>query len=164
MERGEATIAQDGQDVAPLDALIARAEAEAQASGRTVDEAAAEVVADLEDAASAINTRVAPLVPGCGFLVAVSGLLLKAEPSSERLAEVLIALSVILAVAAISFLAHGLFTYAGRRAIGLAPVTADIAFARERLVRKLRSVERGGWLAGVSLASLVLGILLGVSV
>lgn len=148
--------------IASLDALTRRAEQDAGATGRTLDEAATDVVEDLERAATAVNARVAPLVPGCGFLVAVAGLLFKVEPSSQGVSEVVIGLAVVLAVGGISFLTHGLFTYAGRREIGLTPTVADIAFARERLVVKHRSAEWGGWLAGLSLTSLVVGILVGV--
>ncbi len=139
-----------------------RVENTSRAAGLSLDEAAAIIVEDLERAATTLNTRVAPLVPGCGFLVAVAGLLFKAEPSSQGLAEVFIGLSVIFAVGGIWFLTNGLVTYAGRRLVGLTPTVDDIAFAHDRLVRKYDSAYRGSWMAGIALTCLMLGILVGV--
>jgi hypothetical protein len=68
--------------------MMRRAEECSRASGGSLDQAAAVVVEDLERAATALSARTAPLVPACGVLVAAAGLLLKAEPSSDRLAEV----------------------------------------------------------------------------
>jgi hypothetical protein len=141
-----------------------RVEDRAKATGQTRDEAAGIVVEDLEAAAGALNTRTAPLVPGCGVLVAISGILVKAEPSSNGLSEAFVSLAVLWAVAGFSFLTFALFSYAGRREVGLAPTVEDIAFARESLVRKRANAYRGGWLAGIGLACLILGILLGVQI
>jgi hypothetical protein len=141
-----------------------RAEESSLRTRLSLDEAAAVVVDDLERAATALNTRVAPLVPGCGFLVAVAGLVFKAEPSSQGVSEFFIAAAVIFAVGGIWLLTSSLFTYAGRRAIGLIPTVEDIAFAHDRLVRKHNSAHWGGWLAAVSLACLTTGILLGVHI
>lgn len=139
-----------------------RVEESSVAGNLSADQAAAAVVEEIEAAAGALNTRMAPLVPGCGILVTAAGLLFKAEPSSHGLAEVLTGLAVVSAVGGMWLLTRGVFTYAGRRAIGLAPTVEDIAFARGRLVHKQTSGYRGGLLAGISLTSLLLGILLGV--
>lgn len=90
--------------IASLDSLMRQVEDRSRASGQSLDEAAAVVVEDLERAAVALNTRTAPLVPGCGVLVAVIGVLLKAEPSSDRLAEVFLSLAILLAVPGFLFL------------------------------------------------------------
>jgi hypothetical protein len=150
--------------IASVDSLIRRANQSSRATGLSLDEAAAVVVDDLERAATTLNARVAPLVPGCGFLVAVAGLLFKAEPSTHGLAEVFSGLSVILAVGGIWFLTNGLVTYAGPRVVGLIPTIDDIAFAHDRLVRKHDSADRGSWMAGISLTCLILGILFGVHI
>jgi hypothetical protein len=141
-----------------------RVEERAKATGQSRDEAAATVVEELETAAGALNTRTAPLVPGCGVLVALSGLLAKAEPSSNGLSEAFVSLAVLWAVAGFSFLTFALFSYAGRRLIGLAPTVEDVAFARDRLVRKRANAHRGSWLAGIGLACLIIGILFGVRI
>jgi hypothetical protein len=144
--------------------LIRRAEELSRTTGRSLDEAAAVVVEDLERAAAALTARTAPLVPGCGVLVAVSGLAVKAEPSSNPLAETFVSLAVLFAVGGFSFLTRALFLYAGRRIVGLSPTVDDIAFARGRLVRKQTSAHRGGLLAGIGLTSLIIGILAGVRI
>lgn len=145
--------------------LISRAEDHARATGQSQDEAAVVVVNDLEQAANALTTRTAPLVPGCGVLVAISGLAVKAEPSKgNRVAETFVSLAVLFAIAGFAFLTTALFLYAGRRTVGLAPTVDDIGFARERLVRKYTSAHRGGFLAGIGLACLIIGILAGVHI
>src|SRR6202044_458549 len=108
--------------------------------------------------------RTPPLVPACGVLVAVAGLLLKAGPSSDGIAEVFLGFAVLFAVLGLSFLARGHFIYAGRRTIGLSPTVDDIAFARDRLVRKQACTRRGGWLAAIAPGCLVGGILVGVQI
>jgi hypothetical protein len=120
------------------------------------------VVEDLERAVTALNTRTAPLVPGCGVLVATAGLLLKGEPSSYGVAEFFLGLAILSAIGGFSFLTRALFAYAGRRSVGLAPTIDDVAFAHDGLVRKRANARRGGRLAGIALACLVLGILFGV--
>jgi hypothetical protein len=149
--------------VASQDAMMRRAEESARATGRSLDEAAAEVVEDLERAAAALSTRTAPLVPACGVLVAAAGLLLKAE-FTDGLSDLFLGVAVLSAVGGLAFLARAHFIYAGRRTIGLSPAVADIAFARDRLVRKNACTYRGGWLAGAGLTCLILGILLGVPI
>ena len=144
--------------------MIGQAEERARATGQSLDEAAAVVVDDLERAAAALSARTAPLVPACGVLVAVAGLLLKAGPSSDGIAEVFLGFAVLFAVLGLSFLARGHFIYAGRRTIGLSPTVDDIAFARDRLVRKQACTRRGGWLAAIGLACLIVGILVGVRI
>lgn len=141
-----------------------RARERSRATGQSLDEAAAVVVEDLERAAAALTTRTAPLVPACGVLVAAAGLLLKAEPSSQGVPDVLLGLAVLSAVAGLSFLARAHFIYAGRHAIGLSPSAADITSARGCLVRKHACAHRGGWLAGIGLACLILGILAGAHI
>ena len=141
-----------------------RAEERARATGQSLDEAAAVVVEDLERAAAALNARTAPLVPGCGVLVAVTGLLLKAEPSSDGIAETFVGLAVLFAIGGFSFLTRALFAYAGRRTVGLSPTVDDIAFAHDRLVRKDANAHRGGMLAGIGLTCLIIGILFGVHI
>ncbi len=148
--------------VASLDSLRHRADESSRTTGQSLDEAAAVVVEDLESAASALNARVSPLLRGTSFLVAVASLMYKVEPSSDGLAELLTGLSVIFAIGGTYFLVDGVFTYTGRHAIGSLPTIEDIAFAHARLVRKYNSAYRGGWLAGISLTCLVVGILLGV--
>jgi hypothetical protein len=150
--------------VASRDSLLRNAEERSRATGQTLDEAAAVIVEDLERAAAAQTTRTAPLVPVCGVLVAVAGLLLKAEPSSARVSDFFLGLAVVSAVAGLTFLARGHFIYVGRRRIGLSPTADDITFARDSLVRKHANARRGGWLAGIGLACLILGILLGVHI
>jgi len=150
--------------VASVAVLTARVEELSRATGKTEDEAAGIVVEELESAAAALTTRTAPLVPGTGVLVAISGLAVKAEPSSRALVQVFISLAIFFAIAGFAFLTRGLFLYAGRRIIGLAPTVDDIAFARDRLVRKHTSAHRGGLLAGIGLALLIIGILSGVRV
>jgi hypothetical protein len=150
--------------VASVDALISRAEELSRASGKTEDEAAAGGGRDLESAAAALTTRTAPLVPGTGVLVAISGLAVKAEPTSRPLVQVFISFAIFFAIAGFAFLTRALFLYAGRRIIGLAPTVDDIAFARNRLVRKHTSAHRGGLLAGIGLMFLIIGILAGVQV
>ena len=142
-----------------------RVEELASTTGQTLDEAAAVVVEDLERAAAALTARTAPLVPGCGILVAVSGVLVKSEPTSSRpVAETFVSLAILFAIAGFSFLSRALFLYAGRRMVGLAPDLEDIAFARDRLVRKHASAHRGAVLAGTGLTCLVIGILAGVDI
>src|SRR5262249_7585218 len=68
--------------IVSLGCLMRRVEERSRASGQSLDEAVAVVVEALERAAAALNARTAPLVPGCGVLVAAAGLLVKAEPSS----------------------------------------------------------------------------------
>ena len=140
-----------------------RAEECSRRTGQTPDEAAAAVVEDLERAAAALGTRTAPLVPACGVLVAAAGLLLKAE-FSDGVGDIFLGFAVLSAVVGLSFLTRAHFIYAGRRTIGLPPTVGDIAFARDRLVRKHVCTYRGGWLAGVSLACLIIGILVGVRI
>jgi hypothetical protein len=144
--------------------LTARVEELAHATGKTEDEAAGIVVEELESAAGALTTRTAPLVPGCGVLVAISGLAVKAEPTTKPLVQVFISLSIFFAIAGFTFLTRALFLYAGRRVIGLAPTVDDVAFARDRLVRKHTSAHRGGLLAAIGLTLLIIGILSGVRV
>jgi len=129
------------------------------------------VVEELKGASAALTARTAPLVPGCGTLVAISGLATNAEPSSDRLAETFVGLAVIFAIARFAFLTRALFGYAGHRSIGLsppvddiAPTVDDIAFAREPLARKRVNARRGGWLAGLGLTCLIIGILVGVHI
>jgi hypothetical protein len=153
-----------GHAIASLDALVDRAQELARASGQSANAAAALVVEDLESASAALTARTAPLVPGCGVLVAVSGLAVKAEPSSNPPAEALVSLAVLFAVAGFAFLTRALFLYAGRRTVGLSPTIDDIAFARARLIRKYASANRGGLLAGIGLAFLIAGILAGVHI
>jgi hypothetical protein len=150
--------------MASLDSLIGRAEELSRATGQSPDEAAAVVVEDLERAAAALTARTAPLVPGCGVLVAVSGLAVKAEPASDPIAETFVSLAVLFAIGGFSFLTRALFLYAGRRIVGLSPTVDDIAFARDRLVRKHTSAHRGGFLAGIGLTCLIIGILAGVHI
>jgi hypothetical protein len=150
--------------IAPLDCLTRRAEEGSRATGQSLDESSAVVVEDLERAAAALNTRTAPLVPGCGVLVAVSGVLVKAEPSSNPLAETFVSLAILCAVGGFAFLTRALFAYAGRRNVGLSPTADDIAFARDSLVRKHTNAHRGSLLAGVGLTCLIIGILLGVHI
>lgn len=150
--------------MASLDSLIGRAEELSCATGQSPDEAAAVVVEDLERAAAALTARTAPLVPGCGVLVAVSGLAVKAEPASDPIADTFVSLAVLFAIGGFSFLTRALFLYAGRRIIGLSPTVDDIAFARDRLVRKHASAHRGGLLAGIGLTCLIIGILAGVHI
>jgi len=142
---------------------MARVDALSRATGQSQDEAAAVVVAELEQAAGALTTRTAPLVPGCGVLVAISGLAAKAE-TPNPVADLFVSFAVFFAIAGLAFLARALFLYAGRRTVGLAPTVDDIAFARDRLVRKHASSTRGGWLAGIGLTCLIVGILAGVHI
>jgi hypothetical protein len=143
--------------------LVSRADAISRATGKSKDEAAAVVVHDLEQAANALTTRTAPLVPGCGVLVAVSGLAAKAE-SRTVVGDTFASLAILFAVAGFGFLTRALFLYAGRRIVGLSPTMDDIAFARGRLARKHTSAHRGGWLAGAGLTCLIIGILAGVHI
>jgi hypothetical protein len=149
--------------VASRDAMVRRAEEHARETGRSLDESAAVIVEDLERAAAVLSTRTAPLVPACGVLVAAAGLLLKAE-FTDGLSDIFLGLAVLSAVSGLAFLSRAHFIYAGRRTIGLAPTVADIAFARDLLVRQNRCEHRGGWLAGTGLACLIVGILLGVPI
>jgi hypothetical protein len=149
--------------VASQDSMMRRAEGRSRLTGQSLDEAAAVVVEDLERAAAALSTRTAPMVPACGVLVAAAGLLLKAG-FSDGVADIFLGFAVLFAVVGLSFLARANFIYAGRRIIGLSPTVGDIAFARDRLVRKHACTYRGGWLAGIGLACLILGILLGVRI
>jgi hypothetical protein len=149
--------------VASQDSMMRRAEERSRLTGKSLDEAAAVVVEDLERAAAALGTRTAPLVPACGVLVAAAGLLLKAG-FSDGVADIFLGFAVLFAVLGLSFLARANYIYAGRRTIGLSPTVGDIAFARDRLVRKHVCTYRGGWLAGIGLACLILGILLGVRI
>ena len=135
-----------------------------RASGQSLDEAAGVVVEDLERAVTALNTRTAPLVPGCGVMVAVAGVLLKGEPSSYGFAEFFVGLAIVFAVGGFSFLTRALFAYAGRRNVGMSPTIDDVAFAHQGLVRKHANAHRGGWLAGIALTCLILGILLGIHI
>lgn len=150
--------------IAPLDSLVRRVEERSRTSGQSLDEAAAVVVEDLERAAATLSARTAPLVPACGVLVAVAGLMLKAEPSSYDIAEFFLGLAILFAVVGLSFLARAHFLYVGRRNVGLAPTAGDIAFAHDRLVRKHADTRRGGWLAGAGLICLIIGILFGVHI
>jgi hypothetical protein len=144
--------------------LTARVEGLSRATGKTEDEAAAVVVEELESAANTLTTRTAPLVPGTGVLVAISGLAAKAEPTTRPLVQVFISLSIFFAIGGFTFLTRALFLYAGRRVIGLAPTVDDLEFARDRLVRKHTSAHRGGFLAAIGLMFLIIGILSGVRV
>ncbi|MDX6415545.1 MAG: Bacterial regulatory helix-turn-helix protein lysR family [Trebonia sp.] len=75
---------------------------------------------------------------------------------SDGVADIFLGFAVLFAVMGLSFLARANFIYAGRRTIGLSPTVGDIAFARDRLVRKHACAYRGGWLAGIGLACLIL--------
>jgi len=150
--------------IAPLASLMHRVEHHSRTTGQSLDEAAAIVVDDLERAAAALSARTAPLVPACGVLVAVAGLMLKAEPASDPVSEVFLGLAILSAVGALWFLTRAHFAYVGRRNVGLAPTVDDIAFTHRRLVRKHADAHRGGWLAGIGLTCLVLGILFGVHI
>jgi hypothetical protein len=143
--------------------MMDRAQESSRATGQSLDEASVVVVEDLERAAAALSTRTAPLVPACGVLVAAAGLLLKAG-FSDGVADIFLGFAVLFAVVGLSFLTRAHFIYAGRRAIGLSPTVGDIAFARDRLVRKHACTYRGAWLAGIGLAFLILGILVGVRI
>jgi hypothetical protein len=143
--------------------LIHRAEEVARATGRSEDAAAGVVVEDLERADAALTARTAPLVPGCGVLIAVSGLAAKAE-TPNPIADAFVSLAVLFAIGGFAFLTRALFLYAGRRVVGLSPTVADIAFARGRLVRKHSSARRGRWLAAIGLTCLIIGILAGVHI
>jgi hypothetical protein len=143
--------------------MVRRAEERSRVTGQSLDEAAAMVVEDLERAAAALSTRTAPLVPACGVLVAAAGLLLKAE-FSDGISDIFLCFAVLFAVVGLSFLARANFIYAGRRTVGLSPTVDDIAFARDGLVHKHVCAYRGSWLAGIGLACLILGILLGVRI
>ena len=134
------------------------------ASGQSLDEAAEVVVEDLERAVTALNTRTAPLVPGCGVLVASAGILLKGEPSSYSFAEIFLGLAIVFAVGGFTFLTRALFAYAGRRNVGMSATIDDVAYARDALVRKLTNAHRSGLLAGIGLACLIVGILVGVHI
>jgi hypothetical protein len=149
--------------VASRDSMVRRAEECSRVTGQSLDKAVAEVVEDLERAAAALSTRTAPLVPACGVLVAAAGLLLKAE-FSDDVGDVFLGFAVLFAVLGLAFLTRAHFIYAGRRTIGLSPTVGDIAFARDRLVRKRACTYRGGWLAGIGLTCLIIGILVGVRI
>src|ERR1700735_4616377 len=136
------------------DSMIRQAEERARATGQSLDEAAAGVVEDLERAAAALSARTAPLVPACGVLVAAAGLLLKAE-FSDDVGDIFLGFAVLFAVVGLSFLTRAHFIYAGRRTIGLSPTVGDIAFARDCLVRKQSCTYRGGWLAAIAPACLL---------
>jgi hypothetical protein len=139
-----------------------RVEDSARQNDQSVEEAAKVVVEELERETAALTVRTAPLVPGCGLLVAVSGVMLKTEPTSRPESEFFLGAAVVLAVAGFTFLARSLFSYAGRRVIGLQPTVEDIGFAQRRLVSKLRNARRGRILAGIGLAFLLVGIVLGI--
>jgi hypothetical protein len=149
--------------IASLDSLIRRTEALSRATGQSQDGAAAVVVEDLEGAAAALVARTAPPVPGCGVLIAVSGLAAKAE-TPNPIADGFVSLAVLFAIEGFALLARAVFLYAGRRTVGLSPTVDDIALARDRLVRKHKSSRRGGWLAAVALTCLIIGILAGVHI
>ena len=163
MRSAERRRASKDYPVASRDSMVRRAEERSRLTGQSLDEAAEVVVEDLERAAAALSTRTAPLVPACGVLVAAAGLLLKAG-FSDGVADIFLGFAVLFAVVGLSFLARAHFIYAGRRTIGLSPTVGDIAFARDRLVRKHVCTYRGGWLAAIGLACLILGILLGVRI
>jgi hypothetical protein len=93
-----------------------------------------------------------------------AGVLLKAEPSSYGVSEFFLGLAILFAVGGFSFLTRALLVYAGRRQVGLAPTADDVAFAHDALVRKHANAHRGGWLAGIGLACLILEILFGVHI
>lgn len=150
--------------IALQDPLLRRVEERSRAAGQSLDEAAGAVVEDLERAAAALNARTAPLVPGCGVLVAVTGILLKAEPSSDGARRVLPRPRDPARCRGLRVPGQGAFVYAGRPYVGLAPTVDDIAFARGGLVRKHADAHRGGWLAGIGLACLILGILFGIHI
>lgn len=141
-----------------------RAEECSRTTGQSPDQAATVVVEDLERAGAALTTRTTPLVPSCGMLVAAAGILLKAEPTTDPIAEFFLGLSIVFAIVTLSFLSRALFSYAGRRNVGLAPTVDDIAFARDCLVRKHSSARRGSWLAGFALACLIIGVLVGAQI
>jgi hypothetical protein len=162
--RGGFRRATGGYAVASLDLLIRRADELSRATGKSRDEAAALVMEDLEGAAAALTARTAPLVPGCGVLVAVSGLAVKAEASSAAIAETFTGLAVLFAVLGFTFLTRALFLYAGRRVVGLSPTVDDLEFARDRFVVKQNSANRGGWFAFLGLTCLIIGILAGVRI
>jgi hypothetical protein len=152
------------QRIASLDSLMRRVQERSVSGGQSLDQAAGAVVEDLERASTALNTRTAPLVPGCGVLVAAAGILLKGEPSSYGFAEFFLGLAIVFAVGGFTFLTRALFAYAGRRTVGMSATVDDVAFAHESLSRKLANARRGGLLAGIGLAFLILGILFGVHI
>jgi hypothetical protein len=155
----------DDHRIASVEALSDRVEELCRTTGRSRDEASEVVVEDLERAAATLTTRTAPMVPAVGILVALSGLLVKAEPSSGHpVAEAFVGLAIFFAIAGFSFLTRALFLYAGRRVIGLSADFEDIAYARARLVIKRTSAHRGAVLAGLGLTCLIIGILVGVHI
>jgi hypothetical protein len=147
--------------IASLDSLIRRTEALSRATGQSQDGAAAVVVEDLEGAAAALVARTAPPVPGCGVLIAVSGLAAKAE-TPNPIADGFVSLAVLFAIEGFALLARAVFLYAGRRTVGLSPTVDDIARtgppgpqAQELSPRRL---------AAVALTCLIIGILAGVHI
>lgn len=163
-ERRARRRSRDDYGIASLDSMIQRTQELSRGTGQNPDEAATVVVEELEREAVASTARTAPLVPGCGILIAASGFLVKAEPTSRPVSAVFLGLAVVCAIAGFAFLTQALVLYAGRRSIGLPANAADIAFARDRLVRKRRSAHWGRWLAGIGLTFLAIGFLSGVRV
>jgi hypothetical protein len=83
---------------------------------------------------------------------------------SDGVADIFLGFAVLFAVMGLAFITRAHFIYAGRRTIGLSPTVGDIAFARDRLAREHACTYRGGWLAGIGLACLIIGILVGVRI
>lgn len=147
--------------IASVDSLIRQSEELARSTGKSVDEIAAVVVEDLERAAFTLTARTAPLVPGCGALVAASAIAAKAEHPAHPVAEAFASLAIAFGAVGLWFLTRGVFRYVGRPYVALSPVLNDIAYARAGLVRKQISADRGAVLAGAGLICLILGILTG---
>jgi hypothetical protein len=139
-----------------------RVEERSRASGQSLDEAAAVVVEDLERAAVALTARTARARLWCtrGRRRGIA----ESRALLVRRLRVFLGLAILFAVGGFSFLTRALLVYAGRRQVGLAPTADDVAFAHDALVRKHANAHRGGWLAGIGLACLILGILFGVHI
>jgi hypothetical protein len=128
-----------GQAIPSLAALVSGIEERQLLLGDTAERATKGVVEELERAAAAINVRIAPLVPTCGLVVAGAGVIDRFATTPPALA-----LSAIgLAIAGLYFIAVAMFTHAGRRTVGLAPLQEDVAFARARLIKKEASAQIG---------------------
>jgi hypothetical protein len=145
-----------GQAIPPLAALIGRIEERRRLLCGLAEQATQAVVEDLEGAAAPIHWRTVSLLPLCGLVIAVTGVLDKfTQP------PVLLALSAIfLAMCGLYFSVVTIFTHAGRRAVGLTPTQEDVAFARARLVKKEANGQIGSALTTLALILLIAVILM----
>ena len=125
------------------------------ASGDSEQKATLAVMEDFERSAATANARTTPLVPASGILITAAGIL-----SRDGGAEAIFCyIAMLFAFAGLGYLASALFTHAGRPSVGIEPARTDIAFARNRLIKKESSAHKGSVLSFVGFVIILVVII-----